>query len=332
MSTETGAVTSKLKEAKAMKRPLISAILIFSAVCAVGQQRVITEYSLTPVSAAGNVCLQPGGDVWFVFNGTSAIGAIASDGTVTSFAVPTLGLLVPGLVGCAFGPDGRLYFADQNNKKAVAFDTVAQQFSVYSIPAPNTGVAGTAFGADGNAYIVGPANSAIYRMTTAGVFLPRIQLLAGRYPHGPSGCADGNVWFAEMNANRVAKVDVLGNVTEILLPQGSSQPFSTACGPDGVYFTEQIGKIGRVDYTTLQITQWQTANTKSRPTGIAVSNGNVYFAETAIGMIGVMPVGGGAIVESTIPLRGVFPDKLTAGGDGRVWFSQQYLAEIAAIN
>jgi virginiamycin B lyase len=315
-----------------MKRNLVSAILTLSAICAAAQQPMIAEYSLTLSSATGNLCTQPGGSVWLIFTGISAIGTIASNGVVTSFSIPTLGPLVPGLVGCAFGPDTRLYFADQNNKKVVAFDTVAQRFSVYSIPAPNTGVAGTAFGADGNAWIVGPANNAIYRMTTAGLFLPRIQLLAGRFPHGPSGCADGNVWFAEVNANRIAKVDVLGNVTEILLPQGSSQPFSTACGPDGVYFTEQIGKIGRVNYTTLQITQWRTSNAKSRPTGIVVSNGNVYFAESDIGKIGIMPVGGGVITEFAIPSPGASPDKLTAGAGGRVWFSQHNLAELGAVN
>ena len=174
-------------------------------------------------------------------------------------------------------------------------------------------------------------NNAILRMTTAGVFLPKIQLSAGRYPHGPSGCPDGNVWFAEVNANRVAKVDALGYVTEILLPQGSSKPFSTACSEDGVYFTEQIGKIGRVNYTTLTITQWTTPNRRSRPTGIAISNGNVYFAETDTGKIGVMAVGGGLITEVTIPFFGVSPDKLTAGPGG-VWFSQHDLAEIGVIN
>ena len=117
---------------------ILIATLILSAAYAVGQQRVIAEYALTPSSAAGNVCLQPGSNVWFVFGGIGAIGTIASNGTVTSLAIPMLGPLVPGLVGCVFGPDGRLYFADQNNKKVVAFDTVARQFSVYSIPAPRS--------------------------------------------------------------------------------------------------------------------------------------------------------------------------------------------------
>jgi virginiamycin B lyase len=314
-----------------MKWNLISAILVVSAICAVAQQRVITEYNLTPTSAAGNVCTQPGGNVWLVFIGMSAVGTIAADGVVTSFDLPVLGPLVPGLVGCAFGPDGRLYFSDQNNKKAVAFDPITQQFSIYSIPTPNTGIAGLIFGADGNAWIMITGNNAIRRMTVVGTFLPVIQLASGRYPHGPSICPDGNVWIAEVNGNRVARLDPSGQVTELLLPQSASRPFSTACGLDGMYFTEGVGRIGRVDYSTLQITQWKTANAKSNPTGIAVSNGSVYFSETGIGKIGVMPVGGGSIAEFAIPLRGASPDKMT-DGPGGVWFSQHDLAKIAVIN
>jgi virginiamycin B lyase len=316
-----------------MKWNFVSAGLILSAVCALGQQRVITEYSVTPRSAVGNVCMQPNGNVWLIFSGTSSIGTITPEGKVTSFRLPLNALpLVPMLVGCAFGPDGRLYFSDQANKKTLAFDPASHRFSVYSVPAPNTGIAGLAFGEDGNAWIMITGDSAIQRMTVTGIFLPVIQLAAGRYPHGPSICPDGNIWIVEVNANRVARLSPSGGVTELVLPQAASKPFSTACGPDGVYFSEGTGRIGRVDYETLQITQWKTPNAQSNPTGIAVSNGSVYFAEADMGKIGVMPVGGGTISEYPIPLPGVSPDKLTTGADGRVWFSQQDIAFVGAIN
>jgi virginiamycin B lyase len=291
----------------------------------------IIQYPLTPPSAAGNICSGPDGNVWFVFNGMSAVGKITPTGSVTAFPFPLTGLtLTPSLVGCAFGPDGKLYFSDQSNKKVMSFDPTTLQFIIRSVPAPNLAIAGLAFGADGNAYLMVSGSSAIHRMTTSGTFLPVIQLVAGRYPHGPAGCADGNVWFAEHNANRIAKVNTSGQVTEILLPQPSSLPFSTACGPDAVYFTQEAGRIGRVNYATLQITQWKTANSKSRPTGIAI-NGNVHFAESGVGKIGIMPVGGGTIIEIPVPRLGSFPDKLTLGSDGRVWFSYHDLSEIGAM-
>jgi virginiamycin B lyase len=252
---------------------------------------------------------------------------------VTAFTVPTSELpVVANLVGCAFGPDGRLYFSDQNNKKTWAFDPHSQQFTRFNVPSPNSGIAGLAFGADGNAWIMLAGNNAIRRMTVAGTFLPVIRLSSGRYPHGPSSCPDGNIWFAERNGNRVAKVNMSGTVTEILLPQAKSLPFSTACGPDGVYFTEEAGRVGRVDYATLAITEWSTPTAKSAPAGIAVSeNGKIYFAESGISKIGVMPIGGGQITEHPIPVPGVTPNKLAAGADGRVWFSQQNLAAIGAM-
>lgn len=103
-------------------------------------------------------------------------------------------------------------------------------------------------------------------------------------------------------------LNMSGQVLEILLPQSNSLPFSTACGPDGMYFTEEAGRVGRVDYTTLVITRWKTSTPKSRPTGIAISaTGKVYFAETDLGKMGVMPVGGGLISEFPLPVPGAFP-------------------------
>jgi virginiamycin B lyase len=315
-----------------LRFPLLVSALVLSVIGAWGQQGTITEYPLTPPSAAGNVCQGPDGNTWFVFTGSSGIGNISSSGAVNSFSFSNSTPLTPSLVGCAFGPDGRLYFSDQNNALVVAFDRATRQFTTFRMPAPNSGIAGLTFGSDGNAWIMVSSSSAIQRMNTSGTFLPVIKLVAGRYPHGPSTCPDGNVWFAEHNANRIAKVDPSGVVTEVVLPQANSLPFSTACGPDGVYFTEEKGRIGRIDYSTLVITQWQTSSSLTRPTGIAIAaNGNVYFAENHVSKIGIMAVGGGVIKEFTLPNPGLFPDKLVAGSDGRVWFSQQNLAQIAAV-
>jgi virginiamycin B lyase len=298
-----------------------------------GWAATFTQYPLVSSSAAGNVCAGPDGNVWFMLRGIISIGSITPAGRVTAFVLPWTDLpLEPSLVGCAFGPDGRLYFADQNNKKVMTFDPALKQFTRISMPAPNTGIAGLAFGADGNAWIMVPGNNAIRRMTQGGIFLPVIQLAAGRYPHGPSSCPDGNVWFAEFNANRVARANMLGQVTEVLLPNPASKPFSTACGPDGVYFTEQAGRLGRVAYTSLAITEWILPTSKGEPAGIAVSpKGNVYFAESSVGRIGMMPVGGGMISEYVISASGFSPDKLTLGSDGRVWFSLQQLGKIVAV-
>jgi virginiamycin B lyase len=44
-----------------------------------------------------------------------------------------------------------------------------------------------------------------------------------------------------------------------------------------------------------------------------------------------MPPAGGPITEYKLPVPGAFPDKLAAGADGRIWFSQHDLAGIGAI-
>jgi streptogramin lyase len=63
------------------------------------------------------------------------------------------------------------------------------------------------------------------------------------------GGPDGNVWFTEVQLNKVVRVTPDGTITELVVPTGSSAPSAIAEGADGnLWFTEQTGnKIGRID-------------------------------------------------------------------------------------
>ena len=60
--------------------------------------------------------------------------------------------------------------------------------------------------------------------------------------------SDGNLWFVEIGANKIAKVTTSGVFTEYNVPTAASQPYDITSGPDGnIWFTEQSGnKIGRI--------------------------------------------------------------------------------------
>jgi streptogramin lyase len=51
--------------------------------------------------------------------------------------------------------------------------------------------------------------------------------------------------------------------------------------------TEEAGRIGRIDSSTLMITQWNTPSPKSDPRTAIGASGNVYFAEKGIAKIGM---------------------------------------------
>lgn len=288
--------------------------------------QTITDYPLPQI--AGNVCVQSStGPLWYTDDTNNAIASMNSSGFVTEYLIPSAGA---SPAGCAFGPDGRLYFSEQNTFKVGAFDPSTTTFTEWDVPTPNQGMAGIAFDSNGNANIMITVNSAIQRMTTSGVFIGAVDLgLTGtgstKYPHGPSYCG-GYVWFVENKNNRVARLSTSGVFNEYPLPQGSSQPFSTACNQDGgVYFTEyNVDKIGRVDMTTLKISQWNALSLNAKPMGIATGyDGNIYFAESNVNKLAKMTPGGTSMTEYNVPITGSLPNKVTPCFSSEVCFSER---------
>jgi virginiamycin B lyase len=174
----------------------------------------------------------------------------------------------------------------------------------------------------------------IERMTTTGTFLPAFNVpTAGAWPHGPTVGSDGNVWFAELNANKIARMTMAGQITELALPQASSSPDVMTSAADGVYFTEyNVNKVARVNLTTFAITQWSVPTAGSQPVGITTGgDGNLYFTERTGNKVGILPVGGGSIVEYPLPTASALPDKITLGPDGNLWFTEHSSSELGRL-
>src|SRR6476646_7790895 len=112
---------------------------------------------------------------------------------------------------------------------------------------------------------------------------------------GPVGIApgpDGNLWFTEPSANKVAKVTTSGVITEYAIPGAVGNfPFYITAGPDGaLWFTEEgADRVGKV----------------------ATS---------------------GAVTDDPIPSFGSFgPAGITAGPDGNLWFTEVGANQVAKV-
>src|SRR5204863_8040351 len=92
---------------------------------------------------------------------------------------------------------------------------------------------------------------------------------------------DGNIWFTEFAANRVARCSTGGNIAEFTIPTANTNPIQITAGPDGaVWFTEaNTGQIGRVT-TAGAITEFTIPTFNARPDGIATGpDGALWWAE-----------------------------------------------------
>src|SRR5438105_12422164 len=75
---------------------------------------------------------------------------------------------------------------------------------------------------------------------------------------------DGNLWFTEGVANKIARLTPAGVLTEYPVPTAGSYPVGIITGPDGaIWFAEEYGNnLGRLDMATLKITEYPTAWTR----------------------------------------------------------------------
>jgi virginiamycin B lyase len=149
----------------------------------------------------------------------------------------------------------------------------------------------------------------------------------------PSVDAQGNIWFGEMGANRLTRLDPRTNhVSTWQPPNGRYNIMSTAIDVQGnVWFTEQAANyIGKFDPTTQRFTTYPLEVSNGRiaaPQDLQFDQaGMLWFTEINSVKIGRLDPASGAITTWPIPLlpgaKQTFPYSLTISGDGGVWFGE----------
>ena len=147
---------------------------------------------------------------------------------------------------------------------------------------------------------------------------------------GPAAIAagpDGNLWFAEHDADQIGRITPSGVATEFYdgIELGSG-PFGITAGPDGnMWFTEYDAgnRIGRITPTGV-VTEFSAGITDgSSPRDIVAGpDGNLWYTDTNGRRIGrVTPTG--TVTEYSVDTGvGGGPEAITAGPDGNLWFTQ----------
>jgi streptogramin lyase len=154
---------------------------------------------------------------------------------------------------------------------------------------------------------------------------------AGSDPMGIALGSDGNIWFTEHDAGRIARVTPGGVVTEYPLDP-ASEPTDITAGPDGnLWFTEYAGnQIGRIT-TSGTITEFPVPTANSGPGVITDGpDGRLWFTEGTVHRMGRITTAGTFLKTFKLPST-VQPQAITSGPDGNVWFSEPGLAKIGQI-
>jgi len=160
---------------------------------------------------------------------------------------------------------------------------------------------------------------------------------AASVPQGIAPGPDGNVWFTEFEADKIALITPVGTVAEFPLPNPEGGPTAITTGPDGnLWFTEHgAGKmegrgavIGRIT-TSGAISEFATRTKEAAPNAITLGpDGNLWFTESRTNRIGrITP--SGEVAE--------FPTEHSTGGvaggpDGNIWFTEPGGNKIGVIS
>jgi streptogramin lyase len=222
------------------------------------------------------------------------------------------------------GPQNALWFTEEftGNIGRITMDGQITEF-----PSNGEEVEGITEGPDGNLWFTQPGANAIGRMTPQGsVAIFPIPGSPNASPRGITPGPDGNVWYTEFYDGYIGRVTPHGAITRFALSDGyDSEPWDIRAGPHGYLYVSESGsdRIARFDPKTRQFKSSLAVQTPdATPWGLLYApDKRIWFTERRGNKIAeILP--NATIREFPIPQYNSYPEALTAGSDGKLWFTE----------
>jgi virginiamycin B lyase len=246
----------------------------------------ITQFPQT-VDVPLGIAAGPDGALWFTEEGADKIGRITTTGTLTEYPIPTPNGQPYGIV---LGPDGAMWFTVPTiGVSYIGRITTGGVITEYPIPGGINDPEGIVVGPDAALWFTnGPS---IGRITTAGVIteLPT--------PGCDSFVIDGiaadpetkSIWYTDVGINAIGRI-AHGKIIDYAVPTPTSALGQIVAGRNALWFTEGVGKIGRITKTG-KITEFTIPTPGSEPHGITINRRSVWFTEAGSDKIGRLSFG-----------------------------------------
>jgi virginiamycin B lyase len=245
------------------------------------EQLTIVEFPVPAGSGPHDVAPAPDGRVWFTAQRAGALGVL-DPRTGASHLI----MLGPGSAphGVIVGPDGAPWVTDGGQNAILRVDPVTEQVRVFPLPPgrPNANLNTATFDKSGRLWFTGQAG--VYgRLDTASGKVAVFDAPGGPGPYGITTTPGGDVYYASLAGNHIARIDVeTGKATPLRAfsaGQGARRVWSDAQGR--LWVSEwNLGKLGLYDPETQHWQEWRLPG--ARPMAYAVyvdADGIVWLSD-----------------------------------------------------
>lgn len=197
-----------------------------------GVQVELQEYAVPAGSRPHDVAPAPDGSVWYTAQRLGELGRLDPETGETRHVPLGQGSAPHGVI---VGPDGAAWVTDSGLNAIVRVDAETEEVTVYPLPAgtPYANLNTATFDAEGILWFTG--QSGYYgRLDPATGEIEMFQAPRGRGPYGITTTPDGDVYYASLAGNHIARIDLATGAATVLEPptpnQGARRVWSDSKG------------------------------------------------------------------------------------------------------
>src|SRR3954468_20813326 len=253
-----------------------AAVLAVLAVPATAQQ--VQVYQLPPGSYPHDVAPAPDGKIWYAAQKHGAIG-IFDPKTGQSREVKLGPKSSPH--GVIQGPDGAAWLTDGGQNAIVRVDPKTEEVKVWKLPEDTgyTNLNTAVFDKDGIHWFTG--QSGYYgRLDPKTGDIKAWKAPRGRGPYGITATPDGDIYYASLAGNHIARIDkATGEATVIEPPtkgQGARRVWSDSKGR--IWVSEwNAGQLGLYDPKTNGWREWKLPGDKPQAYAVYVDDHDIVW-------------------------------------------------------
>lgn len=152
----------------------------------------------------------------------------------------------------------------------------------------------------------------------------------------PAVDSSGSIWIAEMNVNKLLRLDPLHDrVQEFRFPGGARETMGIAVSRDGRIWLaqERAMALGMFDPRSGRYREFPIPGGLSAPLGLAVApDGALWFTEMSGDAIGRFDPRTARFVQYSVPTHDAAPYWLALAPDGRVWFTEFGAGKVGVLD